>query len=355
MAFEPQNTHSRSWACASLVLVLGLAACHVSLTTPRPRRADEFTGGRALVDLAELAASRERADAAPDDLGAQWSAGMAHVWASLQGHVELRDTTERLLHRAWQLDPHGDRVAAAKVLARYLNMRSSVLDLDAIELQVALYDVLVDPEAQAEGVAAMPAEQFELASLGLAAQALAEYGEGHELVAFARLRKLERRIDRRLRAQPDEIDTHAMAGNFELTFAGVLPIAADHRLARANEHFATQQGHWDQLSRGARNTRVAPNVRSVFGLWLAEGLLAAGESARAAEAFRHLIALREQADTAPRRQIVALAEHRLANLDRYLGADELLPAWPAGVTSCVACHSQAATLPIDDLHWIDAP
>jgi hypothetical protein len=355
MAFEPRDTRSRYWACTSLVMLLGLTACHVSLTPPRTRSAEEFTGGRALVDLAELAALRERADAAPNDLGEQWAAGMAHVWASLQGHIELRDTTERLLHRAWQLDPRGDRVPAAKVLARYLNMRSSVLDLDAIELQVELYAELCEPDAQAEGVAAMPAEQFELASLGLAAQALAEYGEGHELAAYARLRELERRMDRRLRAHPDEIDTHAMAGNFELTFAGVLPIAADDRLDQAIDHFAIQQAEWDQLSRGARNTRVAPNVRSVFALWLAEGLLAAGESARAADAYRSLIDLREQADTGPRRQIVALAEHRLANLDRYAGADELLPAWPAGVTSCVACHSQAATLPTDDLHWIDSP
>ena len=130
------------------------------LGTPGPRHGEEFTAGRELVDVAELAALRERAEAAPDDLDAQWSAGVAHMWASLQGHVELRDTTERLLHRAWQLDPRGDQVPAAKVLARYLNMRSSVLDLSAIELQVALYEQLCDPDAQAEGAVDMPVEQF---------------------------------------------------------------------------------------------------------------------------------------------------------------------------------------------------
>ncbi len=289
------------------------------------------------------------------DLDAQWTAGMAHVWASLQGHIELRDAGERLLHRAWQLDPRGDRVPAAKVLARYLNMRSSVLDLDAIDLQVELYAELCEPEAQAQRVVAMPIEQFHFASLGLAARALAEYGEGRNLAAFVRLRRLERRMDRRLRAHPDEIDTHTMAGNFELTFAGVLPIAAADRLDQAIEHLDIQQAHWDQLSPGARDAHVAPNVRSVFGLWLAEGLLAAGHSTRAAAAYRNLLDLPEQADTAPRRQMIALAEHRLANLDRYAGAAELVPIWPAGVTSCVACHSQAATLPTDDLHWIDSP
>lgn len=355
MVLETRDTRSRSWACALLVLPLALAACHVSLITPAPREAEEFTAGHELVDLAELAALRDLAEAAPDDLHAQWSAAMPHVWASLQGHVELRDRTEQLLYRAWQLDPLGEHVPAAKVLARYLNMRSSVLDLDAIDLQVALYDTLCEADAETEDVAAMSAEQFQLASLGLAAQALAEYGEGRPLVALARVRKLERRIDRRLRAHPDEIDTHTMAGNFELTFAGALPIAGEARLDRAIDHFTTQQNRWAQLSPRARNTAVAPNVRSVFGLWLAEALLAAGESTRAAEAYRRVIDLPEQADTGPRQQIVALAEHRLANLDRYLGADELLPAWPAGVTSCVACHSQAATLPTDDLHWIDAP
>jgi hypothetical protein len=337
------------------LLLAPALACHTSLTGPAPRDVEDFTAGRELVDLGELTMLRERAELAPHDLQAQWSAAMPHVWASLQGHVELRDATEQLLYRAWQLDPSGDQVPAAKVLARYLNMRASVLDLDAIDLQVALYETLCEPEAASDGVAAMSAEQFQLASLGLAAQALAEYGEGRSLVAFASVRKLERRIDRRLRVHPDEIDTHTMAGNFELTFAGVLPIASEARLDRANDHFTTQQARWAQLSPRARNTRVAPNVRSVFGLWLAEGLLAAGESTRAAEAYRQVIDLDEQADTRPRRQIVALAEHRLANLDRYAGADELLPAWPAGVSSCVACHSQAATLPIDDLHWIDAP
>jgi len=337
------------------LLLLGLVGCHVSLTTPAARSSEAFTGGRELVDLAELARLRERAELAPDDLDAQWSAGMAHLQASLQGHVELRDATERLLHRAWQLDPQGDEVPAAKVLARFLNMRSSVLDLDAIELQIALYELLCDPRAQARGVAQMPAEQFQFASMGLAAQALAEYGEGHELAAIARVRKLERRMDRRLRAHPDEIDTHTMAGNFELTFAGVLPIAAAARLDQALLHLDIQQNHWEGLSPGARDADVAPNVHSVFGLWLAEGLLAADQPDRAADAYRRVIDLPDQADTAPRRQIVALAEHRLANLDRYAGADALLPVWPAGVSSCVACHSQAATLPTDDLHWIDGP
>jgi tetratricopeptide (TPR) repeat protein len=338
------------------VFALALAAaCHVPLSTPPPRQAEEFTEGRELVDLAELAALRERAEAAPDDLDAQWSAAIAHVSASLQGHVELRDTTERLLHRTWLLDPHGERVPAARVLARYLNMRSSVLDLEAIDLQVALYDALCESNAQAQGASAMPAEQFEFASMGLAAQALAEYREGRELAALARVRQLERRMDRRLRAHADEIDTHTMAGNFELTFAAALPIGREARLERAIDHLSAQQDRWAQLSPRARNTRAAPNVRSVFGLWLAEALLAAGQSERAAEAYRRVLELRDQADTNPRRQIVTLAEHRLANLDRYVGDDELLPAWPAGVSSCVACHSQEATLPTDDLHWVDTP
>lgn len=336
-----------------LVLLVVLTGCHVTPAAPELREADEFTRGRALVDLDELASLRAHAAAAPDDLDAQWSAGMAHVWASLQGHVELQAATEQLLYRAWLLDPRGDEVPAARVLARYLNMRSSVLDLGAIDLQVELYAAQRERKrehaAGRTSVAAMSERHFQVDSLHLAAIALADYGAGHPLRAYTKLGKLERRIARRLAAHPGELDTHTMAGNFALTFAAALPLRRAARLDHAIDHLAAQQADWLRLSSGARDEQLAPNVHSVFALWLAEALLASGELERARTAYDHVIGLPEQADTAPRRQIVALAEHRLANLERYAGAEALLPAWPAGMSACVACHSREATLPTDDL------
>lgn len=335
-----------------LAYVLAGAACSMTPSAPPRRDAAEFTQGRALVDLDALAELREQADAHPDELDAQWSAALAHVWASLEGHVELQDETEQLLYRAWLLDPRGDVVPAARVLARYLNMRSSVLDLDAIDLQVELYAVQRARKREhalgRTGVREMSERHFQIDSLHLAATALADYDEGHALRAYAKLAKLERRIDRRLDAHEGELDTHTMAGNFALTFAAALPLARTRRLAQAIDHLDAQQADWRGLSSGARDQQVAPNVHSVFALWLAEALLAAGELERARAAYRHVVALPDQPDTQPRRQIVALAEQRLESLEQHAGDLRLLPAWPAGMSSCVACHSHDATLPIDD-------
>jgi hypothetical protein len=341
----------RTIACSAMVM----SACMGSLEPPPPRTGDQFTEGRTLVDLEALALARARADQSPDQLDVQWNAGMAHMRATLQGHVELRDHAERYLERAWLLDPEAERVPAAQVLARFLNMRSSVLDLEKLELQIALYESLLEPEQRERGPAQMDAEQFHFASFVAAAEALQTYDQGRQLAALRRLHALERAMAMRAEAHPTDIDSCAMAGNFELTFAGVVPVGVERRLARGVDYLETQQDHWEQLSPRARSTAIAPNVRSVFALFLAEGLLASGELERAERRYRELVAFDDVPDTAPRRQIVALAQHRLEHLHDYAGARELLPPWPSGVTGCVACHSREATLPTDDLYLLPSP
>jgi tetratricopeptide (TPR) repeat protein len=331
--------------------MLIVLACVGSLDPPPPRTVDQFTHGVALVDLDALALARARAEQAPEQLDLQWRTGMAHVRATLQGHVELRDHAERYLERAWQLDPKGERVPAAEVLARFLNMRSSVLDLDKLELQIALYESLINPEQRELGPAEMDAEQFHYLSFAAAAEALHTHSEGRSLAALRRLAALERAMKLRAEQHPDDIDSCAMAGNFELTFAGVIPVGVERRLARGVDYLETQQDNWEQLSPRARSIGIAPNVRSVFALFLAEGLLARGELEQAERRYRELLDL-EVPDTAPRQQIVALAQHRLEHLHDYAGARELLPPWPSGVTGCVACHSHEASLPTDDLYLL---
>ncbi len=342
---EPRDRPSRSCPLAAL-LALVCVACVTDLRAPAPRTQEHFRASPEQVDLDALARMSAAADTEPDDLDTQWAAAIAHVHASLQGHLQLRDEAERLLERAWRLDPEGEQVPAARVLARYLNMRSSVLDLSKLDLQITLYESLVEDDRALDELAA---DEFHYASFIAAAEALAAYGEGRELAALARLQRLERAMQARTRARPDEIDTFAMAGNFELTFAGVIPIGRQRRLAAGNEYLHAQQRNWERLSPAARDTTIAPNVRSVFALYLAEGWLAAAEDQRAAETYRELIELEGQPDTRVRRQIVALAQHRLAHLDTYSGALELLPPWPAGVSGCVGCHATETALPTDDL------
>lgn len=331
----------------TIMVTLALAsACVTRLDAPPPRSAEHFTRGRTLIDLDELERLRSAAEAEPTHLATQWQAGMAHLRASLRGHVELRDHAERYLERAWRLDPHGESVPAARVLARYLNMRSSVMDVAKLDLQIELYRSLLDAQPERD------ADHFHVASFVDAAEALAAYAAGDTLAALRKLDSLERRMAARIRERPEDIDTCAMAGNFELTFAGLIPVGVNKRLRRGVAYLEVQQDNWTQLSPRARSTGIAPNVRSVFALYLAEGLLAAGEREAAAARYEQLLRFEDVPDTTPRRQIVALANHRLANLDAYVGARELLPPWPAGVSGCVACHATEASLPVDDLHLL---
>jgi tetratricopeptide (TPR) repeat protein len=350
---------ARSTILASVVLISG--SCVASLEPPATHAAEEFTRGRELYDLELLPGLREAAEAEPEALEPQWKAGMAHVRATLRGHVDQRDHAERYLERAWRLDPTSERVPAARVLARFLNMRSSVLDLGKLDLQLELYRALLEQTGSGAqpllgsplaGVEETDARRFHFASFHAAAEALARYAAGDTLAALRKLNELERAMRLRAAGHPEDIDTCAMAGNFELTFAGVVPVGVDKRLRRGIDYLEIQQDNWEQLSPRARSTGVAPNVRSVFALYLAEALLAYGDLEAAAARYEQLIGLAGQPDTAVRQQILALAEHRLAHLDDYAGARELLPPWPAGVSSCVACHADEATLPIDDLHLL---
>ena len=141
----------RAWFLHGL-LAAGAAASLACLTLdpPPPRSAAEFTASRELVELDRLPALRAAADAEPESLRAQWQAGMAHLRACLQGHVDQRDLAEHYLERAWRLDPQSQQVPVARTLGRFLNMRSAVLDLDRIDLQIAVYDsLLADPELDA--------------------------------------------------------------------------------------------------------------------------------------------------------------------------------------------------------------
>lgn len=331
------------------VALLTTSACVGSFDPPPPRTAEQFTAGRELSDFDELARLRALAEREPAALDAQWQAGMAHVRATLHGHVDQRDHAERYLERAWRLDPAAEHVPAARVLARFLNMRSSLLDFEKVDLQIELYHSLLD-DGDTQPDVDLDARTFQFSSFAAAAEALERYAEGDTLAALRKLAALERTMHARTREEPEDIDTCAMAGNFELTFAGMIPVGVDKRLRRGVAYLETQQDHWQELSPRARNTGVAPNVRSVFAMYLAEGLLAAGEREAAAERYEQLLDFADQPDTAPREQILAVARHRLANLDAYVGELELLPPWPAGVTGCVACHSREATLPIDDLY-----
>ena len=77
---------------------------------------------------------------------------------------------------------------------------------------------------------------------------------------------------------------------------------------------------------------------------LAESLRAR-ERYQEAKVFYHKIIAPddEQENTLPYKRLSALSRHRLQTMHHH-DRDEVLPMWPNGVTSCIACHSHSADL-----------
>lgn len=326
---------------STLGTVLGtllIAGCTPKLDAP-PRVAVEDHTGRG----ADLSAARLHAEAAPTEFDAQFAAGMLHVQATLAGDLRQREAAELYLERAWRLDP--DAQPTARILGRFLNMRSATLDFDRVDLQVELYESM---QAQPVDVEGADLEAFTSDCFLEAARAMQSYRDGHALAAYGRVARLERRVERRLAHHPDEIDTHAMAGNYALNFAGILPVGRRQRLARAIGHLEAQQERWDELTVRARDEQVAPNVRTVWRFMLAEASLAADQPERARVHYE-AIAEGSTVASSPRQQLAAVASERLTRLPDYAGREELLPVWPTGAVGCMACHSTTARLPTDGL------
>lgn len=332
---------------AWLAALVGIVAGCVGAGLPGATPASAFTQ-RDRIDAAKLQQTRQRADQAPDDARAQFVAGMAHVRATLRGHLEARDAAERYLERAYRLDP--DAFPSARVLGRFANLRSSVLDTSRIDLQVELHG-WVAGTAVGEPLE-QSATSFHAHGFVAADWALKDLAEGRLVSAWQRVRALERDLAARTRAYPDEIDTFAMAGTFASTFAAALPVGKRRRARAAAEYFDVQQTRWFEQTPPARNTGWAPNTRSVFALARAELWLASGDIDAARRAYDHVIAL-DEPDTRIRAQLIEVAQHRRQHTDAYVGDTKLLPPWPNGTTACVACHARDTTLPTTALYVIE--
>lgn len=336
---------SRSIVSLVLALVPTIVGCGRSLQAPA---AVELVDHRRVAASPALAQARVRADRSPDDFELSFDAGMGHMWSTLEGNLEHRDLAEQYLERAWRADPAAQPIA--RVLARFLNMRSTALDLSRIDLQIELYESVVS--APADPIEA-GRDEFMFDCFLEAARAMRDYEEGHELAAYVRVTRLERRLAARLRHHPDEIDTHAMAGNYALGFAGALPWGKRQRLARGIEHLRVQQARWEELSPGARAEYMAPNVREVWTFMLAEALTAKGEIDEARVHYARVVEA-ERVGSPPRIALADASRERLSRLPEYAGRAELLPVWPAGPASCMACHSETARLPTDGLFVLEA-
>lgn len=258
----------------------------------------------------------------------------------LDGDLSLAEPARAALVDAWQREPE----AIAPVLGRYLNLYATTLELDHVGVQVDVYE-----EYRGRLAAAPPSVRIAAEGHHASARALEALGDEHPGVALGRVQRLERRMARYLRRHPDDIDVAAMAGNFEVNFAGALPWRKRARASAGADYLERVYEQFESLSPGSRDLEVAPGVRIVFAFYLAECQLALGRTERAAQLYGALADL-EGPRTGPREDLELVATHRLEHLEDYAGRMDLLPPWPSGVSSCVACHAEEGRLVARDLY-----
>ncbi len=326
----------------------GAAACQPPRLNDESSRlpaADDPTlskilGARQVERLAALAAE---ADGDPDDLGARRASGFAHMWATLEGAYALQARAELDLEAAFALDP--SYAPLSRALGRFYNMRAVAGDASKAQRQVEVYAAYLGTTAPD----AMNSVQFVAWSFSRLGVILAAKNRGRLLAALAEVEALEAALERRTQRRPDDVELHALAGNFAFFFAGNLPTGKRRRVNTAVRHFEVVAARWDSLRRGARHPDHCPNTRENFLFELAEGYLVLGRLDDARDLYRELSTVRQPA-TSAKRQIARVSEQRLAHAERYTGQMRLMPPWPSDVSNCVVCHTHTADIATHSLY-----
>jgi hypothetical protein len=236
------------------------------------------------------------------------------VQAVLEGDRDAFDDAVARLY-AQRDDP-----SSASALARLLNLPLSEGDLRYASLQRELYADLLDRD-----------ESRVTRGFYMAATAAEAYQQGRTVKALSTLRRLERELE--LEAErTDDVDLHAMLGNYAHQAGGLVALRREHRFSLARDHLEHAVLRFDEMSPDAQGVTLGiPGVRAVFAMWWAQLLRREGDP-RAPEAYAVVLQTIEDAESTP-----ALAVLADVALDP-VGGDG--PLWPHGYDSCIACHSR---------------
>jgi hypothetical protein len=293
--------------------------------------------------LAELAAA---ADRNPRDFAAREASGLAHMNFTLAGVLRLRDRAEQDLEAAFALDPSHARLNRS--LGRFYNLRAVEGDYSKAEMQVKVYAALLgdqQPEAMSDS-------DFVAYSFFMLGRVLTAKNRGRNFEALRLVAEIEDQLAARVRAQPDNVEFRALAGNFAFFFAGNIPLDRDRRVREAVAFFEVVRARWDDLRPGARDPEHCPNTRENFMFELAEGLTVLERVGEARVIYEELAAI-----TGPRtraKELIAhVSEERLRNLDAYAGDMRLMPPWPSDVGNCVVCHAWSSEVPLTSLYSLE--
>jgi tetratricopeptide (TPR) repeat protein len=333
--------HLQTWA---LALAVGGAACKPA-EPASPAPAQQLDADLTADQTEALAQLARAADEAPGDVAARRASGLAHMRLTLAGMLQFRDRAELDLEAAFDLDPHDALVARS--LGRFYNLRAVQGDGSKAARQVQVYAALLGDAPVSE----MNVSQFSAWSFSRLGVILQLRNRGNLLGALAQIKQLEAELSRRLQAQPDDVELHALAGNFAFFFAGNVPFDRRARVQTAVEHFEVVRRDWERMRAGARHPEHCPNTRENFMFELAEGYLVLGRRDEAAAIHRELTQIREPY-TRAKEQIAFVSAERLDNAPRYDGDLDLMPPWPSDAGNCVVCHAWTADIPMDSLHAV---
>ncbi len=329
---------------AALLLVSG---CPREPSPPRPpptalRRDLELTPKQE----SWLASLAREADAHPHDFAKRKASGMAHMRFTLSGVLSLRDRAELDLEAAFAIDPHDEQLTRS--LGRFYNLRAVAGDDSKATKQVEVYRALLG-DAPPERLDTRRFVAWSFSQLGVI---LSHRNRGAMLKAYGAVKDLERALEQRAKANPDDIELWALAGNFAFFFAGNVPFGRADRVEAAVAYFTHVREHWDALRSGARDPDDCPNTRENFMFELAEGHLALGHVEEAKTIYAELEAIRPPR-TRAKEQIAFVAAERRRNAEHYAGDLDLMPPWPSDVGNCVVCHAYTADVPLTSLRSRD--
>lgn len=334
-------------ALALVLACTGKPKGHPSLDVEGPQthtRRDLELSAEQEQALAELAA---RADANPNDFAARKASGLAHMNFTLAGVLRLQARAEQDLEAAFALDSTDRQLDRS--LGRFYNLRAVAGDWSKADMQVRVYHALLgdqDPMA-------MSTEDFVAYSFFQLGRILTKKNRGKNLDALAAVGELEEQLAARVAQAPENIELHALAGNFAFFFAGNIPLARERRVREAVEYFTVVRARWADMRPGARDPDHCPNTRENFMFELAEGHMVLGETEQARVIYGELADI-SGPRTRAKELIAHVAYERLRNFDEYVGDMRLMPPWPSDVGNCVVCHAWNAEVPLDSL-WVIEP
>lgn len=306
---------------------------------PRLRHDLELTDEQA----AYLEGLARAADERPDDFEARKESGLAHMWFTLSGALSMQTRAEQDLEAAFALDP-SDRLLT-RSLGRFYNLRAVAGDDSKAPMQVKVYRAHLGDEP----VEHMDTAEFVAWSFFELGQVLEHRNDGRLLAALGRIKDLEEALEQRARAFPDDIELHALAGNFAFFFAGNVPFDREDRVEAGVAYFTHVRNRWDELRAGAKDPYHCPNTYENFMFELAEGHLVLEQVEPATAIYEELKIIRPPR-TRAKEQIAFVATERLHHLDAYVGDMDLMPPWPSDEGNCVVCHAYTSDVPLTTLH-----